>query len=101
MAMGLSTGNEEFKSQAAASSSWAKRPPHNIVMLISLEARIIGLGHVETGDGQPIQGADFQRQTKQANEALGMTLIVNIFLAKGCEVFAIQTERRLATRGDD
>src|SRR5271157_493621 len=101
MAMRLSTGNEEFKSQAAASSSWAKRPPHNIVMLISLETGIIGLGHVETGHRQAIQGADFQRQTKQSNEALGMTLIVNILLAKGCEIFAIQTERRLAACGDN
>ena len=60
---------------------------------IPFEARVIGLRHIDTRDGQTVECADFQTQTKEANEALGMTLVVDILLAKSGEVFAIEAER--------
>src|SRR6266540_630783 len=70
-------------------------------MLIPFEARVIGLGHVKARDRQAIERADFETQSEETDETLGMTLIIDILLTESGEVFAVKTERRLATRGDD
>src|SRR5688572_29778663 len=57
----LSKGREVLRAQACSSNLVANRPLHN-VMSVPLEARIIGLGHIEAGDGQSVQRAHLHRK---------------------------------------
>ena len=53
------------------------------MLLIPFELRVIRLWHIETGNRQTVQRADFHAQAVQSNETFGMTLVVNILLTKG------------------
>src|SRR5690349_15017814 len=81
----LSKGREVLSTQAFWSSFVAKRPLHS-VMSVSLETGIIGLGHVEPGNGQPVQRTDLHGESIQSDKTFGVTLVIYILLAEGGKV---------------
>src|SRR5512144_692784 len=68
---------------------------------ISFKPRIIWLGHVQSRDRKSIQRPHFQRQAKQTDESFRVALVIDIFLAKGGKILAVQTEWGGATGRDN